>query len=396
MLLLAATRVCAAAAGADKDPRPVSSQVLTNSAGMTEVGLLADAPYRIDIPAEWNHSLIVYYHGYAEHPVTFHIAEKLEGRQAPLFERHYAIVQSGYSQTGWALQQAYPETEALRKYFVKKYGPVRETYVAGVSMGGMLLTVTLELNPKPYVGGLNMCGSVGPTYQSFNRRFALRAAFDHYFPGILPPLVITPPDYDQSQAMRDRIYGALKANPQGAAIMRTLTSSRNDTELAWLMDYFTFNIADMQHRAKGNPFDNRNYLYTGTNPPSTAGDYELNDKVKRYEAWPEAQEYLVRHFTPSGRLGRPVLALHTLYDQLVPPTSLSLYQNEVNAAGAGNLLVQQYVHREGHCNFTEDEIGRAFDELVAWTHGHARPEPGLLPEPAPSGSPTGHHVTTGP
>ena len=47
-------------------------------------------------------------------------------------------------------------------------------------------------------------------------------------------------------------------------------------------------------------------------------------------------------------------------------------------AGFGQNLVQQYVKRDGHCNFSPDEVGRAFDELVIWTHGGARPVPGLL------------------
>ncbi|MES2391638.1 MAG: alpha/beta hydrolase [Acidobacteriota bacterium] len=375
-LLPAALLLTVASATAQK---PESFTVQKTSLGLTEVGVLGGAAYRIDIPENWNHSLIVYYHGYAERPVSFHLAERLEGRQGPLLERHYAIVQSAYSQPGWALEQAYPETELLRRYFLKKYGLPKETYVAGASMGGMLVTIALELNPKAYEGGLDLCGSVGPTFQSFDRRFALRAAFDHYFPGLLPPLVPTPVDYMQSPAMLERIEVALKANPDAATIMRGLTSVHTNVDLAWDMDYFTFNISDMQHRAKGNPFDNRNYLYTGTNPANTLGDFELNDKVRRYAASPTARAYLLRHYSPSGRLGKPMIALHTLYDPIVPPTSLAFYDHQVQAAGSGENLVQQYVHREGHCNLTVEEIGRAFDELVAWTHKGARPSPGLEP-----------------
>ena len=368
-----------AAAGAALAQKPEGVQVLQSPQGITEVGVLAGAAYRIDIPPDWNHSLIVYYHGYAQRPVTFHLAERLTGRQGPLLERHYAIVQSAYSQPGWALEQAYPETEALRRYFNKKYGLPHDTYAVGVSMGGMLVSIDLELNPKPYVGGLDLCGSVGPTIQSFDRRFALRAAFDHYFPGVFPALVPTPTDYEQTAAIREKALAALRANPAAATSMRSLTGLHTDVELAWLMDYFTFNIADMQKRSHGNPFDNRNYLYTGTSSSSSAGDFDLNDKVRRFAASPQARGYLVRHYTPDGHLGRPMLALHTLYDPIVPPNSLSLYAHEVEVAGAAQNFVQQYVHRDGHCSLSEDEIGRAFDELVQWTHRGERPAPGLLP-----------------
>src|SRR6195952_955378 len=180
-------------------------EILRTPAGMTEVGMLDGAEYRIDIPADWNHSLVVYYHGYEELRGAYHIAERPPPQVFPLFQRHYAIAQSRYSQAGWALQQGYPETEALRKYFVKAYGQPRETYVAGGSMGGALVMVTLELNPKPYLGGLDLCGAVGPTYESFERRFAWRAAFDFYFPGLLPPLGTTPPTFEESPPLREKV-----------------------------------------------------------------------------------------------------------------------------------------------------------------------------------------------
>jgi pimeloyl-ACP methyl ester carboxylesterase len=359
-------------------PKPVGDEQLSTPAGLTETGVLDGAAYRIDVPAEWNHSLVLYFHGYAQQPVTFHLAEQLSGQQRPLLERHYAIAESAYSQPGWALPQAYPESEALRKYFSRKFGQPRETYAVGGSMGGALVMVTLELNPKPYLGGLDLCGAVGPTFESFDRRFALRAAFDHYFPGLLGPLVPVPTDFVATDAVREKIAAALKANPEAATAMRLLTGLHSDNGLANDMAYFTYVVMDMQKRAGGNPFDNRNFLYTGTSTTSSAGDYELNDGVRRYPAVPKAREYLMRHYTPSGRLAKPMLAVHTIYDPVMPAESLALYDHMVQAAGFGDNLVQQYVDREGHCNISQEEEGRAFDELVAWTHHGPRPVPGLL------------------
>ena len=361
--------------------RPEAPLQLHSPVGLTEVGVLDGAAYRIDVPNDWNHSLVVYYHGYAQHPVTFHIAERLTGQQAPLFDRHYAVVQSAYSQPGWALPQAYPETEALRQYFAKKFGEPRETYLAGGSMGGALVMVTLELNPKPYEGGLDLCGAVGPASEEFDRRFAQRAAFDVYFPGMMPPLLAIPADFEANRAERERIAAALRRNPQGAAAMRSLIGLHSDAELASDIAYFTFVLGDMQRRAGGNPFDNRNTIYSGTNPANSSSDYELNDKVRRYAAQPDARAYLFRHYTPTGRLARPMLAVHTIYDPVVPVAQLAVYAHQVQSAGFGANLVQQYVKRDGHCNLTPAEVGSAFDELVAWTHGSARPAIGLLREP---------------
>jgi pimeloyl-ACP methyl ester carboxylesterase len=386
--LLFATALSASAANpfaaSRRSSKPSAPPIQLHSPfGITEVGTLSGADYRIDIPNGWNHMLVVYYHGYAQQPVTSHIAERLPARLEPLLERHYAVAQSAYSQVGWALPQAYPETEALRQYFVKRFGSPRETYVAGASMGGALVMVTLELNPKPYIGGLDLCGSVGSTSASFDRRFAIRAAFDYYFPGVMPPLLHVPSDFEANHAERERIATALRENPESAAAMRSLMGLHTDAELASDIAYFTYVIGDMQHRSGGNPFDNRNTIYSGTSATSSAGDYELNDKVRRYAAEPSARAYLSRHYTPTGRLAKPMLAIHTIYDPVVPVSQLAVYSRQVQAAGFGLNLVQQYVHRDGHCNVRPDEVGQAFDELVDWTHGRGRPAAGLLPDLRP-------------
>ena len=387
-----------AAAGSSKhsDPEP---EILRTSSGLTEVGTLEQVPYRIDIPSNWNRSLVVFFHGYAERPFEYHLPSLLGEQTAPMFERGYAVIQSGYSTPGWALAEAYPETESLRQYFIKRYGQPAlgkaakkdggiETIVVGVSMGGALVVANLELNPKPYVGGLDLCGSVGPTDLAFQRRFAWRAAFDFYFPGLLPPLDPVPPDFQESRSLRHRVEDALHANVAAATALRGLTALHTDHDLADAMVYFTYVIGDMQRRARGNPFDNRNFLYAGTDPSATASDNALNDGVRRYTADPRARDYLIRHYTPTGRLGKPMLALHTTYDPRIPSPTLTLYAEQVAIAGFSQNLVQQYVRHDGHCTFTETEIGESFDELMNWIHTSHRPIPGLLPAvPARTTSP---------
>jgi hypothetical protein len=186
-----------------------------------------------------------------------------------------------------------------------------------------------------------------------------------------------PSDYADTAADRARILTALRASPAAAASMRSLTGLHSDLDLARDIAYWIFDIGDMQRRAGGNPFDNRNLIYTGASAANSSADAELNEKVTRYAAVTQARSYLVHHYTPSGRLRRPMLALHTIYDPIVPPSSLAVYDHEVQAAGAGQNLVQQIVDREGHCNFTEDEVGDAFDDMVHWARGGPRPAPGM-------------------
>ncbi len=390
VLLLAA--FAAAATGGTKPTLQPDAQpeIVHTAAGMTEVGTLSAVPYRIDIPAGWNHALVVYFHGYSEGPFTYRVNGALNEQTQPMFDRGYAVIQSGFSAPGWALAEAYPETEQLRMYFLKRYGTPAtgkkakemETIVAGASMGGALVVAELELNPKPFAGGLDICGSIGPTDLAFQRRFAWRAAFDFYFPGLMPVLVPTPADFQESRTLRDKVLEALRANPASAGAMRGLTELHSDREVADAMVYFTYIVSDMQHRAGGNPFDNRNYLYSGTSPTNSVSDNALNDGVHRYAAEARAREYLIHHYTPSGRLSHPMLALHTTYDPRIPTSTLAFYGEQVAVAGFAQNLVQQYVKRDGHCTFTADEIGRTFDELVAWIHNGHRPTPGALPPAA--------------
>lgn len=374
LLCLAAARVHAQAA-----PTPTGEpEILRTSAGITEVGVLTGAEYRIDVPANWNRGLVVFYHGYSERPFRYRLDSSIGSQAEPMLKRGYAVIQSGYSQTGWALQVAYPETEILRKYFIRQYGNPRETIAAGGSMGGALTMITMELNTRAvYSAGLDLCGAVGPSYVHLNRRFAWRAAFDFYFPGVMPPIDPVPPNFEESDALRQKVLTALRAKPDGATAMRNLTGLHSDIEVARAVGYYTYIIADLQKKAGGNPFDNRDYLYTGTTT-DTRTDYALNDGVRRYAADPKAQSYLLAHYSPTGRLTRPMLALHTIYDPLIPATTLSLYDAEVTAAGFSQNLVQQYVKREGHCTFSSDEVGRAFDELIHWAHTGIAPPSGLL------------------
>ncbi len=386
---------CAQAAERRTDPEP---EIIKSTAGLTEVGTLNAVPYRFDIPSSWfidpHRAMVVYYHGYSESPYTYRATGPLTEQTQPLFDRGFAVIQSGYSSYGWALAEAYPETETLRQFFLHKYVdplvnkkerkmPTIETFVAGGSMGGALVAATLELNPGPYAGGLNLCGSVGPTDLAFQRRFAFRAAFDFYFPGLMPPLDPVPAGYEESRALRKKAEDALHANPAAATAMRNLMWLHTDHEVADQMVYFTYVIADLQRRAHGNPFDNRNFLYSGSDPSTTATDNALNDGVKRYAAAPQAREYLLRHYTPTGRVNRPMLMLQTSYDPRIPTRTLEVYKEQVAVAGFTQNLVQQYVHRDGHCAFTPEEIGHTFDELLGWVHTNKRPIPGALP-PSPS------------
>jgi hypothetical protein len=176
-----------------------------------------------------------------------------------------------------------------------------------------------------------------------------------------------------SEDLEKKVSASLEANPPAASVLRNFGGLHNDKDLTALLLFATWVLKDLEQRAGGNPFDNRNTIYTGTTDDNT-----LNDHVKRYAADPSALSYLQRYYTPTGHLTRPVLAIHTTYDPLVSPAVPSTYAQLARTAGAGDLFVVQYVEHDGHCNITPEEVERGFAELRQWKEKGTVPVPGRL------------------
>jgi len=360
--LFCALAACASCAAADVAKLPI-----------TDIGKRDGVAYRIDIPANWNHELVMFYHGYAVDPVKFPTVEPVSPMFTPLLQRGYAVAQSTYAQTGWAVEQAYADTEKLRQHFVAKYAKPQRNFVMGMSMGGTLSALTIESRPEIYAGALSLCGAIGPSDVMFQRDFALRAAFDYYFPDLLGPLVPVPADYVPDARIEAKIAGAFANKPEALQALLRWYAVADRRNLVSVIAFNTFEVKEMQQRTRGNPFDNAELIYVGS-----GDDAALNDGVKRYRGDAQAREYVAKWYTPSGKLTRPFIELHDTGDPLVPASDPFEYAMAAQRAGHGDNFVQKYVNREGHCVFTPAEIAQAFDELIDWTRTGKRPESGKL------------------
>ena len=345
--------------------------IVAQARATTEMGTHDGAGYRIDIPANWNRGLVVFFHGYAIDPVRFEKGETLSPMFDPILKDGFAVIQSAFSQTGWAVEQGSADTERLRRYFVAKYGQPEHTFVMGMSMGGTLTVMAIESAPQTYDGALSLCGAIEPTDALMQRDFALRAAFDYYFPDVLGPLVPVAADYAPTDAVVAKVTAAMLANPKAAASLHAIYGAADIRSLPDVIASISYDIKEMQQRTHGNPFGNADLIYTGS-----GDDFALNDGVRRYRADARASAYLSRWYTPTGKLLKPMLALHDTGDPLVVASSTFEYALLAQRAGYGDHFVQQYVNREGHCVFTPAQIGNAFNELVEWTRTGKRPASG--------------------
>ncbi|MGN6521536.1 MAG: alpha/beta hydrolase family protein [Dokdonella sp.] len=343
---------------------------------VTQTGWLEGASYRVDMPAGWTRGggLVVFFHGYSDASIEFGEDERLSPMFEPMLHEGYAVIQSGYTRPGWAIEQGSADSERLRAWFVGKHGAPGRTFAMGMSMGGTLTVHALETHPDAYDGGLSLCGAIEPSDRMMQRDFAVRAAFDWYFPGIFGPLVPVADDYRADDAIVARVVAAMRADPNAAASLRAIYGAGDIDNLPGVIAAITYDVKEMQQRTHGNPFGNADLVYTGS-----ADDDALNDGVKRYHADPEAAAYMARWYTPTGKLAKPLLALHDTRDPLVIASSAFEYALVVQRAGHARNFVQQYVKREGHCVFTPAEIGKAFDSLVEWSRSGKRPPSGAQP-----------------
>jgi pimeloyl-ACP methyl ester carboxylesterase len=346
---------------------PIDAQTTAQPANTVETGVLDGAAFRIEIPADWNKGLVMYAHGYTTvgaKPANPN-APQSKALRGEFLKRGFAFAESAYSKQGWAVKEGIAETEALRRYFAMKHGQPAETYIIGHSMGGHITVATIERFPEAYDGAMPMCGPLGPAVDFLNNGlFEMLVTFEALFPGTIGS------PYEPNPATSGKVKAAITAQPEQAAAFAK-HFSRSVGELPLVLAFFQAIAGELKLRAGGEPFDNRNRIYTGFGDDAT-----LNRTVKRYSAEPNAREYVRQHASPTGRTADPVLTIHTTSDPLVLGTDVTAYEVLAVQAGTADRFVARFVDANGHCNFTPAQTGRAFDDLRTWARGGARPAGG--------------------
>jgi len=96
-----------------------------------------------------------------------------------------------------------------------------------------------------------------------------------------------------------------------------------------------------------------------------AADLRALNAGTRIKADPSAVAYLDRFINFNGNLSVPVLSMHTIGDGLVVPQEETAYSDVVRAAGKQDQLRQVFVHRAGHCTFSEAETITVIEAMLA-------------------------------
>ncbi len=177
---LSARNAVSAARTAVYQSAPHAVSTVSVAATTTLTGTIGGAAYKIEVPAPWNGTLVLYSHGYVApgqtNPAT-DVGDPITG--AWLLDHGYALAGSSYSSTGWALQQAFQDQTALLDFFASKVGRPTRTIAWGHSLGGIITAGLVQKYPQRFAGALPMCGvlagGVGTWNQSLDSAFAFKA-----------------------------------------------------------------------------------------------------------------------------------------------------------------------------------------------------------------------------
>ena len=75
-----------------------------------------------------------------------------------------------------------------------------------------------------------------------------------------------------------------------------------------------------------------------------------------------------------GKFQRPVLTMHGTGDLFVPIFLEQSLKRAVKTAGKDRLLTQRIYRIGAHCQFSQPEMTKAFDDLVAWVKNGTKPQ----------------------
>jgi pimeloyl-ACP methyl ester carboxylesterase len=290
--------------------------------------------YKIEIPDKWNGELVLWAHGYV--PATGANGLTLRVQDDPLREylikQGFAWAASSYRCNGYIPGQAFLDTVPLVDIFTKTNGgkaPIR-TYFTGASMGGFATLIAMHETPAQFAGGLALCPA-GPELGEFFNDSSLSAA---KLAGIRPT----------SQSLAADLKSIVSALGSPAALTPLGRDAANRQ--------IEFSGGPRPFAAEG--VLERNQFASNVNTGARAL-VETNPPSQHREEQPV-----------TGRIGKPVLAMHTTGDLFVPIFLEQRLKKVVAAAGRGSLLVQRIYRAAGHCTFSEAESTAAFADLVAW------------------------------
>ncbi len=317
-------------------------------------GELQGAPWRLDVPANWNGDLVMLAHGYEPVGVPRTAPMAANDSTAPLLAAGYAVAQSAYASQGWAVADAITDTERLRQQAVGELKHVRHTWMLGFSMGGAVTIGSLERFPQHYAGGVSLCGANLSGEQIATDLLTTLVAFDYFFPKAdgLPPagLVSREAAALPQGELYQGIANALQRDPPHAVVLARRLQVSPDA-LAGTISLHALVLHQLATRSGGMPIGNIGVIYSGF-----GDDAAFNAGVRRIEPVPAAQAQARSTLAMTGALKRPLVIQFNHNDPTIVPHMQTVYPQLAARAGARPLPRVLPPVGEGHCGFSGAQV----------------------------------------
>jgi len=368
-------------------------------------GVHKGAGYRIEVPDNWNGSLVMWAHGFMGTGLELTVGN--HPLRDFLIPSGYAWAASSYTRNDYDITVGVQDTHALATRFNGIVGRPDRIYMTGASMGGHITAVSIEQYPRFYDGAMPICGVLGDYelfdyFLDFNVAAQQLGVGDSVFPVGSDYLTVTVPEIKASlEATPGGWPNVLNADGQNLKNLTELRSGgdRPNFDEAWFFwntfpefatgpGNFLFDLGAQDGtlaRSPGVAVDNTDVTYQfDTDSALSADEQSFNDEVVRVEADPQARagNGLAQVPKVDGDPGVPVLTLHNLGDLFVPFHNEVIFGHEVAANGKSDLVVQRAIRGVGHCDFTAFELVTAFVDLVAWVEAGVRPTGDDVTNPA--------------
>lgn len=368
---------CAGGDWREGDPSFAAVPGATAYYGSYEGGL-----YKVEIPANWNGELVLYAHGYVAATGPDGDLLRVGGPQMALrthfAEAGIAWAASSYRCNGYVPGIGLQDTMLLTDVFkgLNANRAPLATYLVGHSMGGHITLLGVHEFPDAFDGALAYCPS-GPALFDY---FTAMAAAAELVTGIQFSTAELPAVTLQHMLAELGGPGAFTAKGlQMASIMINSSGGPRPFAFEGLNPWFSQTI--LGNRISGDPdtrwaaMTNDDWVYD-IEPGLGLSQGDVNLGVRRVAADPAyrgpASPYAeARPF--DGEIATPLMTVHTTGDMYVPIFLERVLRLAVEGAGNGDLLVQRIIRAPQHCGFSTDETIQAFDDMVAWARGGAKP-----------------------
>ena len=362
-------------------------------------GLHEGAAYRMEVPANWNGTLLLWARGFSglnDEGTGFNpqIGFGAMPFRELLVPAGIGWLASTYRSNGFVAALGVDDLLKTKDLFVAEFGQPTTAVCAGFSMGGATAQLMAQEFPDEIDGAIALCGALS-NVEVVDYLASFHALALHF---IGPP----PPQTDAATLIG---WGRQLGQPDGdggltltgpglqfVSVVRELTGGDRWGFEEGLAEQWDANFglgatvwpaifasgqslapgSVIAHDATSVAFDTQEVVYR-VGPEVALDAAALNEQVIRFAPPPGSRDDPALG-PASGSLKVPLITVKATGDLFAPISLDQSYARLVRAAGDEANLVQRAVRRAGHCDFSLSESAGTLLDMTDWLGRGLRPE----------------------